>query len=91
MIFIIGYILTEGIDENTGYAGYEGKQDAALTVCTDSQDDPVGRRMYRLLDDREALLIPDVDAGDLLVSRVAAASRRSSPRRSWPVTTRTAC
>ena len=48
-----------------GYAGYEGKQDAALTVFTDSPDDPVGRRMYRLLDDREALLIPDVDAGDL--------------------------
>ena len=25
-----------------GYAGYEGKQDAALTVFTDSPDDPVG-------------------------------------------------
>ena len=53
--------------ECVSYAGYEGEQDAARTVFRNKQDDPVGRRMFRLLGKREALLIPDVDAADLPV------------------------
>jgi hypothetical protein len=63
----IFFAVKDDLMDCAGYAGYEGRQDAALTVFTDSPDDPVGQRMYRLLDDREALLIPDVDASDLLV------------------------
>jgi hypothetical protein len=63
----IFFALNGDLMDCAGYAGYEGKQDAALTVFTDRPDDPVGRRMYRLLDDREALLIPDVEGGDLPV------------------------
>jgi hypothetical protein len=53
--------------ECVSYAGYEGQQDAALTVFRNSPEDPVGQRMFRLLREREALLIPDVDAADLPV------------------------
>ena len=49
------------------YAGYEGKQDAGRTIFSDSPDDPVGQHMFRLLGEREALLIRDVDAADLPV------------------------
>jgi hypothetical protein len=49
------------------YAGYEGEQDAAHTVFTDSPEDPVGQHMFRLLEEREVELIPDVDAPDLPV------------------------
>jgi len=49
------------------YAGYEGKQDAGRTIFSNSPDDPVGQHMFRLLGEREALLIPDVEAADLPV------------------------
>ncbi len=47
------------------YAGYEGQQDPGRTVFRNSPDDPVGQHMFRLLGEREALLIRDVDAPDL--------------------------
>ena len=49
------------------YAGYEGKQDAGRSIFSNSPDDPVGQYMFRLLGEREALLIRDVDAADLTV------------------------
>ena len=49
------------------YAGYEGKQDAGRSIFSNSPDDPVGQYMFRLLGEREALLIRDVDAADLAV------------------------
>lgn len=49
------------------YAGYEGKQDAGRSVFSNSPNDPVGQYMFRLLGEREALLIRDVDAADLTV------------------------
>ena len=49
------------------YAGYEGKQDAGRSIFSNSPNDPVGQYMFRLLGEREALLIPDVDAADLTV------------------------
>lgn len=49
------------------YAGYEGKQDAGRTIFRNSFDDPVGQHMFRLLREREALLVRDVDAADLAV------------------------
>ena len=53
--------------ECTCYAGYEGKQDAGRSIFSNSPDDPVGQYMFRLLGEREALLIRDVDAADLTV------------------------
>lgn len=50
------------------YAGYEGKQDAGRTIFSNSPDDPLGQYMFRLLGEREALLIQDVEAADLPVS-----------------------
>jgi hypothetical protein len=50
------------------YAGYEGNQDAGRSNFRNSPDDPVGQYMFRLLGEREALLIPDVDAADLAVN-----------------------
>jgi hypothetical protein len=49
------------------YAGYEGKQDAGRSNFSNSPNDPVGQYMFRLLGEREALLIRDVDAADLTV------------------------
>ena len=49
------------------YAGYEGQQDAGRTIFSNSADDPVGQHMFRLLGERGALLIRDVDASDLPV------------------------
>ena len=43
--------------ECTCYAGYEGKQDAGRSVFSNSPNDPVGQYMFRLLGEREALLI----------------------------------
>ena len=53
--------------ECTCYAGYEGKQDAGRSVFSNNPNDPVGQYMFRLLGEREALLIRDVDAADLTV------------------------
>ena len=53
--------------ECTCYAGYEGKQDAGRSIFSNTPNDPVGQYMFRLLGEREALLIPDVDAVDLTV------------------------
>ncbi len=50
------------------YAGHEGTQDAGRTIFTDSPDDPVGQHMFRLLGERAALLIRDVDAPGLPVN-----------------------
>ncbi len=49
------------------YAGYEGKQDAGRAIFRNSFDDPVGQHMFRLLRERDALLVRDVDAADLPV------------------------
>ena len=49
------------------YAGYEGAQDTGRTVLRSSPDDPVGQYMFGLLAEREALLIPDVEAAGLPV------------------------
>jgi GAF domain-containing protein len=49
------------------YAGYEGQQDAGRSIFSNSPDDPVGQYMFRLLGEREASLIRDVDAADLTV------------------------
>lgn len=38
--------------ECVSYAGYEGQQDAALTVFRNNPTDPVGQRMFRLLRER---------------------------------------
>jgi hypothetical protein len=51
----------------TCYAGYEGNHDAWRTIFSNSPDDPVGQHMFRLLGEREALLIRDVNAPDLPV------------------------
>jgi hypothetical protein len=61
--------------ECVSYAGYEGAQDAARMVFRNSPKDPVGQHMFRLLGEREAELIPDVDAPDLPV--------KFPPRRSY--------
>lgn len=53
--------------ECTCYAGYEGKQDAGRSSFSNSPNDPIGQYMFRLLGEREALLIRDVDATDLTV------------------------
>ena len=53
--------------ECTCYAGYEGKQDAGRSIFSNSPNDPVGQYMFRLLGEREALLIRDVGAADLTV------------------------
>ena len=53
--------------ECTCYAGYEGKQDAGRSIFSNTPDDPVGQYMFRLLGEREASLIRDVDAADLTV------------------------
>ncbi len=53
--------------ECVSYAGYEGQEDAGRTVFRNSQDDPVGQHMFRLLREREALLIRDANAADLPV------------------------
>ncbi len=49
------------------YAGYEGAQDTGRTVLRNSPDDPVGQYLFGLLAEREALLIPDVEAAGLPV------------------------
>jgi hypothetical protein len=49
------------------YAGYEGQQDAGRSIFSNSPNDPVGQYMFRLLGEREALLIRDVDAPNLTV------------------------
>lgn len=53
--------------ECVSYAGYEGQQDAARTVFANIPGDPVGQYMFRLLGEREAVLIPNVDAAELPV------------------------
>jgi hypothetical protein len=53
--------------ECVSYAGYEGQQDAGRTVFRNGPDDPVGQHMFRLLRERETLLIRDVNAADLPV------------------------
>jgi hypothetical protein len=57
------------------YAGYEGKQDAGRSIFSNSPNDPVGQYMFRLLGEREALLLRDVGAADLTL--------KFPPRRSY--------
>ena len=61
--------------ECTCYAGYEGKQDAGRSSFSNSPNDPVGQYMFRLLSEREALLLRDVGAADLTL--------KFPPRRSY--------
>ncbi len=53
--------------ECVSYAGYEGQQDTARTVFANFPEDPVGQYMFRLLGEREAVLIPNLDAAELPV------------------------
>jgi GAF domain-containing protein len=59
--------LSTEISWSVSYAGYEGQQDAARIVFANIPEDPVGQYMFRLLGEREAILIPNVDAAELPV------------------------
>jgi hypothetical protein len=63
----IFFAVNGGLMECVSYAGYEGQQDAARTVFANIPEDPVGQYMFRLLGEREAVLIPNVDAAELPV------------------------
>lgn len=71
----IFFALKGDVMECACYAGYEGQQDAGRSIFRNSPDDPVGQYMFRLLGERESLLMPDLDAADLAV--------RFPPRRSY--------
>jgi hypothetical protein len=65
--------------ECVSYAGYEGQQDAARTVFANIPGDPVGQYMFRLLGEREAVLIPNVDAAELPVKFPSRRSYQTTP------------
>jgi GAF domain-containing protein len=53
--------------ECDSYAGPEGQQDAARTVFSKTSADPLGPYMFQLLEQGDAVLVPDVDAPNVPV------------------------